>query len=479
MRPAPGASPAASLRRGVLLLALAAAPGATAAQEPAPPPKPAAASLRQSASLTIEADKAQLIQLPGAAKTVFVANPEIADVQVPTPASFLVYGKKPGTTTVFAITESGETIGYTVRVTRPVADVAAAVRGAAPDSRLRVTAAPGGITISGSVGSPREAQQVKAAARLFLGDKDVINFDIGVTAATQVTLKVRVAEVSRNIDKQLGVNWSQLFSSGSLAVGLLTGRTAVSTFGNFISAGSPTTYGSVGVGYRSRDFNASAVIDALDQDGLATILAEPTLTAISGETANFLAGGEYPIPVPQGNQTVTIDYKRYGVSVDFTPTVLDGNRINIKVRPEVSELTSTGQLVLNNVAVPALTVRRVETTVELGSGQSFAIAGLFQNNAQSQIQQLPLLANLPILGALFRSTRYQRNETELVIIVTPYIVRPVSQPNALQVPTDGLRFSSDIERILKGRLTAAPASVRAAMGGASPRLQGSAGFMME
>jgi pilus assembly protein CpaC len=163
--------------------------------------------------------------------------------------------------------------------------------------------------------------------------------------------------------------------------------------------------------------------------------------------------------------------------VDFTPTVLDANRISIKVRPEVSELTSVGALTLNGATVPALTVRRAETTVELGSGESFAIAGLFQNNAQTQVRGLPWLADIPILGALFRSTTYLRNESELVIIVTPFIVRPVSAQSELRVPTDGVEYASDIERILLGRLTAAPKPVGNQPG--QPRLRGAAGFMLE
>ena len=303
-----------------------------------------------------------------------------------------------------------------------------------------------------------------------------------MNAATQVTLKVRVAEVSRNIDKQYGVNWDGILSNGKLAVGLFTGRTALDTAGKFIAPTSSETFGSVGLGYTNgKNVNIAAVIDALDQSGLATILAEPTLTAVSGETANFLAGGEYPIPVPQGNQIVTIDYKRYGISVDFTPTVLDGNRISVKVRPEVSALTSVGAVTIDNIAVPALTVRRAETTVELGSGESFAIAGLFQNDASNQIKELPWLGDVPILGALFRSTSFQRNESELVIIVTPYIVKPASRSVDLQSPIEGLRYSSDIERILLGRLTAAEArkSTLPIKPASEPRLHGASGFMLE
>lgn len=450
-----------------LVVAMAATPVEAVAQ------KAAKTGIRQSTPLAIDVDKAQLIQLSEPAKTVFVASTEIADVQVPTPTTFLVYGKKPGTTTVFAISETGTTTSYTVRVSRPAGDVAAVLHSAVPNARIRVSGAPDGVTISGSVNSPLDAERLKAAASQYLGDKETINFAVAVNAATQVTLRVRVAEVSRTVEKQLGVNWSALGNIGSIGKAfpaLSLNVNSNSTVGTS-PKGNPLNLGG----------NVNGVIDALDQEGLATILAEPTLTAISGETANFLAGGEYPIPVPQGVQIVTIDYKRYGVSLNFTPTVLDGNRISIKVRPEVSALTTAGELVLDGVAVPALTVQRAETTVELASGESFAIAGLFQNNASNQIQSLPWLADAPILGALFRSTAFQRNESELVIIVTPYIVNPVARSTDLALPTDGVQYPSDIERILEGRLMATQTPMPASPGitTTQPRLRGAAGFMLE
>jgi pilus assembly protein CpaC len=430
------------------------------------------AETRQTTPLVIETDKAQLIQLPEPAKTVFVANPDIANVQVPTSTTFLVYGRKPGTTTVFAISETGNAISYSVRVTRPSGEIAAAVHGAVPGARVGVSATPEGVTISGTVNSPRDAERIKAAAKQFVGDKEAVNFNVGITGGTQVTLRVRVAEVSRNISKQLGVNWSALATIGTLSANPVFPALGL------IANASPTVPIPNGRNPLNLGGNFNAVIDALNTEGLATILAEPYLTALSGETANFLAGGEYPIPVPQGVQIVTIEYKRFGVSVDFTPTVLDDGRISIKVRPEVSQLTTVGQLTLNGVSVPALTVRRAETTVELGSGESFVIAGLYQNNSSNQMQGLPALGDIPILGALFRSTSFQRNESELVIIVTPYIVRPVSRSADLRLPTEGLRYSSDIERILLGRLTARSAAspIRSPN---EPRLRGAAGFMLE
>jgi pilus assembly protein CpaC len=440
-----------------------------------PAPK---AGIRQSSQITIDADTAHVIELAEPAKTVFVANTDLADIHVVTATSVLVYGKKPGTTTVFAIGENGETASYSVRVTRPTGELLSALHREVPSARVTISTAPDGIAVSGRVGSPRDAEKLRSVAKQFVGEKETLNFDVAVDSATQVTLRVRVAEVSRNINRALGVNLGAVLNTGSLAVGLLTNRLLS---GAVVPADTTSTFGTASASVSGRNGNASALIDAMDQQGLATILAEPNLTTTSGETARFLAGGEYPIPVPQGNQTVTVDYKRYGVSVDFTPTVLDGNRISIKVRPEVSQLSNIGNLQLNGVSIPALTVTSVDTTVELASGESFAIAGLFQNNGQNQLTALPGIGDVPILGALFRSTTYQRNESELVIIVTPFLVRPVTRTADLHVPNEGVHFSSEIERILLGRITAAPsaASSQPLASQSVPHLQGAAGFILE
>jgi pilus assembly protein CpaC len=197
-------------------------------------------------------------------------------------------------------------------------------------------------------------------------------------------------------------------------------------------------------------FDLLGTLDLLQTDGIATTLAEPTLTALSGETASFLAGGEFPIPVSQGNNAVTIEYKQYGVGLAFTPFVLANGRISMRVRPEVSELSDGGSVRLNGFTVPAMTTRRAETTVELGSGQSFMLAGLLQNRNNNSIERTPFLGDLPILGSLFRSAGYRRSETELVIVVTPYLVRPTS--GQLALPTDGYRNPSDPQLMLEGKL---------------------------
>ncbi|MEJ0019408.1 MAG: type II and III secretion system protein family protein [Acetobacteraceae bacterium] len=428
-------------------------------------------------TLALDVDKAQLITLPEPASTVFVANPDIADVQVPGQSgqsSFLVFGRKPGETTIYALMGGGKAIGYAVTVRRAIGDVAGAIRRAVPDAKVSVSGTPGGLVITGRVATPADAQKVRETARQFIGEKENIDFNVAVEGATQVNLRVRVAEVSRSTDRQFGFNWAALFNNGSIAVGLLTGRLPVTSFGNFIRDTSLNPVSSLGFGYRGNGgkTDISVLLDLLQAEGLVTILAEPNLTAVSGETAEFLAGGEFPIPVAQALQQVTLEFKRFGVSVAFTPTVLSEDRMSIKVRPEVSELTDVGAVEINGIKVPGIAVRRASTTVEMASGQSFAIAGLFQNNVSNQIKQLPWLGDIPILGALFRSTHYQRNESELVIIVTPYIVRPAAKPSDLQIPTDGLVWASDIEQILLGRLTAPNTGPR-------PRLNGAAGFMLE
>jgi pilus assembly protein CpaC len=458
----------------VLLLALAIAAAGSAAT---------AANVAGRKPMTIDVDQAELVQLPEPATTVFVANPDIADVQVPNPSRFVVFGKKPGITTIYAMAGNGRVTSYTVTVRRPINDIAAALREQVPGAQVAVSSMPGGITISGNVASPRDAQRLKAVAHDFIGDKDDIVFNVSVAGSTQVNLRVRVAEVSRQIDKQFSFNWSALYNSGTIAVGLMTGRPPVNGFGNFLpSPNSPQPY-SFGFGGKSAggSVNVSSIIDALESEGIVTILAEPNLTASSGETASFLAGGEFPIPVAQANNTLTIEFKKFGVGVDFTPTVFDANRMSIKVRSEVSELSDAGAVTVDTIKIPGIAVRRAETTVDLSSGQSFAIAGLFQNNVSTQIQQFPWLGDIPVLGALFRSPTFQRKESELVIIVTPYIVQPATKVSDLHAPTDGLVFSNDIEQVLLGKLTATRgrAAVTSAASAGAPHLHGSAGFMLE
>ena len=284
---------------------------------------------------------------------------------------------------------------------------------------------------------------------------------------------VNRAEVSRTVTRELGFNWQALANTGRWTFGMLTGAFAGA---NLIPGlGGEAGRNFLSGAYRSTSFDINGLIDALAQDQLISILAEPNLTAQSGETASFLAGGEFPVPVAATNDRITIEFKQFGVSLAFVPTVMNTNRISLKVRPEVSELSDEGAISLpvagGVVRIPALRVRRAETTVELGSGQSFAIAGLLQDGSRIASSGLPFLGDVPVLGALFKSDRFRRNDSELVIIITPYIVRPVSDPRTLALPNDGFRPANDIERILLHRQVSRQVP--------PPRVPGQAGFIVE
>ena len=280
----------------------------------------------------------------------------------------------------------------------------------------------------------------------------------------QVMLQVRIVEVNRSFTRSVGVNLASFDGTGGFVGGigqgrgaspqyspggpLFTGVTTASEGSSVITAINPGT--TIGLAGRLFGLDLLSAVDLAENNGLATTLAQPSLTALSGETASFLAGGEFPIPISQSLGSVTIEYKQYGVGLAFTPTVLENGRISLRVRPEVSELSTEGSVRFNGFVVPALTTRRAETTVELGSGQSFMIGGLLRNVNNTTIDRAPGLGSLPIIGALFRSTSFRRAETELVIIVTPYLVQPVNA-NQIALPTDGFRTTNDGERMLLGQ----------------------------
>ena len=423
-------------------------------------------------SVEIDVSNGLLIQLPADAASVFVADPTIADVQTPAASRVFLFGKKPGRTALFALSSSGAPLLSTkVEVRFPQEELQARIRAEAGDSPVTLSYTANGAVLHGTVSDQAAAQHLRDVASATLGSGVPLVNQLQVAGAIQVNLRVRVAEVSRSVSRQLGFDWSTIFSAGSFAFGLETGRftTAGATLiGNGING----VFGTVA----SQHANASAVLDAMANEGLITMLAEPNLTAISGATANFLAGGELPIPVPQALGVTSIEYKQYGVSINFTPTVLSTNRISMKVRPEVSAIDTTNSISLNNVTVPALTSRAAETQVELASGQSFAIAGLIQNNVTNNIEKLPWLGDIPVLGALFRSSQFQRNQTELVIVVTPYIVQPTAGR-----PADANDHVSaaipDLDTLAYGRISK-PANSGASPV-AAPLQRGAAGFLFE
>ncbi len=437
--------------------------------------RPAAA-----APLALEAGNGRVVALSGAAASVFAADPKVAEVRPASPTSLFIFGVAPGRTTVAALSAAGRAVGYFEVVVRPsahgAAETGAAIRRTLPGRDVRAEPTGNGLELSGTVGTAGDAEQAARLARGFLTEKQVLANRLQVQSGVQVNLRVRIAEMSRTLTRELGVNWQALGSLGRYgAIGFATANPLT-----FLGANAA----SLGAGYakasRTGFTDVNAMIDALSQDQLVRILAEPNLTTMSGEPASFLAGGEFPIPVAQELGRTTIEFKQYGISLAFVPTVVGADRISIQVRPEVSQLSNEGGIRFgdgnNSIQVPGLTVRRAETTVELGSGQSFAIAGLLQDTSRTSGVGLPFLGDVPVLGALFRSSSFQRNETELVIIVTPYLVQPVSDPAALRRPDDGWRPPSDLERILLLRQTPLGG------GGAVPtavRIPGDAGFVVQ
>ena len=427
-------------------------------------PRPSAAQ-SNGGLISIEVSKGRTISLAGTASSVFVADPGIADVQTPSARTIYLLGKAPGRTTLIALGPDERPIFQAeIEVVQPVGDIDRLLRQKVGDYGFTVSASGQGLLLAGVVPSAAIAERLVGIAGEYTAGGQVEN-RLKVAGAAQVKLKVRVAEVSRSLSKQLGFNWDAMGQSGSFAFGLATGRPDLIASGAVKRAGDGA--GALFGSYKNGSTDITGVIDALAEDNLVSLLAEPSLTALTGEKASFLAGGEFPVPVVGNDGQFSVDYRSFGVSLVFVPLVVTGDRISLQVRPEVSELSTDGAIQVNGFSIPAIRTRRAETTVDLGSGQSFAIAGLLQNSFSTTVEQYPGLADVPVIGALFRSTRFQRKESELLIIVTPYLVTPVSQPNQV-LPTDLLDPPTDIERILFGTL-----------GGSGPHWRGPAGFMVE
>ena len=450
------------VRLGTAFVALAVGLGTVAASAPAA--AQSSRSYRPSQEIQLSVGEGQMIRLPRSVADVWTSNPGVADVHVTNPKQINLFGKDFGEATVIATAADGSVVyGANVRVSQNLPSINEVMRAAMPESQVRVLTVGQTAILQGTVASPEDAAVAMNLALRELNpgvdfSKEgamckicVIN-RLKTATPLQVNLKVKIAEVNRSLLKQVGVNLLSSDPTSGFKFGIAEGDAGATSgpgsrpFGANPLIGGGTTLATAG---KLFGLDIAGAIDLAETDGLVTTLAEPNLTALSGETASFLAGGEFPIPISQSLGSISIEYKQYGVGLAFTPIVLADGRISMRVRPEVSELSNEGAVELNNFTVPALTTRRAETTVELGSGQSFMIAGLLRNSATNDINKAPFLGDLPILGALFRSTRYRKSETELVIIVTPYLVRPVSGP--LASPLDGLRIPSDATRVWEGQ----------------------------
>lgn len=416
--------------------------------------------------LRIGLNKTVVVRLPVAARDVLVGNPETVDAVARTPYTVYLFAKKIGETNVFFFDEQGrQVLSLDIDVGRDSTALKNILNRIMPGNKIRVDSVGETVVLSGKVRSASDAARASMIASKYVGDKDKVVNTISIADKQQVLLRVRVIEIQRQVLKQLGVDAAGLVKIGNASIGLVSGNPfsiagqALNGFGN-----GNGVFGKIG----GSSFDGA--LKLMERDGLVRTLAAPTLTSISGESAKFLAGGEFPVPVNGGDDGITVSFKPFGVGLGFTPVVLNENRINLKISTEVSEISTENQATVgaggvvdsdgttttisqNAFVIPSLRVRRAETTVEIGSGGSLVLAGLISERLRQDINGIPGMKDVPILGTLFRSRDYQRNETELVVMVTPIIVKPVSEKQ-IATPLDRFIDPSDADTILFGRLNA-------------------------
>ncbi len=420
--------------------------------------------------VTLGLNKARVFRLPHDARDVLMSNPAIADVIIKTPRTAYVLGQAVGDTNAFFFDDQGrEILHLEIRVELDISALQTAMAEYFPDDHIVVKAVNEDIVLSGTVRSARTAEDARLVARRFVvDDTEVVNL-LRIANGQQVLLRVRISEMQHTVVKELGVQFLLDASSQD--------NNTVIDVNSGIGGVGANAFGTARFLFNNIFDGIDSTIDALERQGLVKTLAQPNLMAVSGENANFLVGGEFPVPVPQDENTITIEFRQFGVLLTFTPVVLSSDTISLRISTEVSSLSTQGQLSISGFNIPSLSINRTETTVELPSGGSLMISGLLQNDIRNTISGLPGIKDIPILGALFRSVAFQRNETELVVTVTPYLVRPVA-PNMLAVPTDGFAPASDFDMYLLGRLHdvyAKPAAAPPPVG----KVQGPIGFIME
>jgi pilus assembly protein CpaC len=441
-----------------------------------PPPEPSPPTIKPAyyGGMQVGVGSGKLIKLPHAVSNIFAADPDIIEVRPASPDTMFVFGRKEGETTIVATDADGNVIAqYSVEVNPSNYDndrISATAQSAAPGSNVTGEAEANGLIVQGTVQTPEQAYDIMHRAQII--DKDGTIYDeLQVQQPIQVELKVRIASMSRTVTRELGIDWG---SVGGTAISIgkfaLTGDTASSA-----PAISGSTPGGVALTFPGGTFEG--VIDALASDNLAHILAEPTLTTLSGTQATFQSGGQFPIPVASTDNFVTITYQNYGVILSFTPTVFSDGRIALTVAPQISSISTANSAVLSSsgstegIVVPSLNITQASSTVILGSGQGMAIAGLLQDTTNDSDNGVPGLSEVPLLGSLFRGDSFQRTQTELVITVTPYLVNPVNNPGALASPDDGWTPPNDLQRILWLRDNGTDS--------ASTTIPGDAGFMVQ
>jgi pilus assembly protein CpaC len=427
--------------------------------------KPAVASVDtiKPQKLTLSVSKSIVVKSPGLVRRVSLAAPAIADILVLSSRQIYLTGKTPGITSVTLWNEADEiSTVFDLEVVPDINRLKEKLHEMFPqEENIMVSAIGGKISLSGTITSTANLSQVMELARAYAAKKDgeyqIINF-LSVGGAHQVMLEVRISEMSRNVAKRLGINFNFISESGRKfgvsRIGSLTDPEVTGGLGGLVGlAGTFSDPINILFNFTRHGDRFLSLIDALKENGVLRILAEPTLITYSGKTASFLVGGEFPVPVNQGgtSDSITIEWKEFGVGLSFTPTVLNNERINMLIEPEVSELNFATGTSVQGTTVPGVNVTRVSTTVELGDGQSFAIAGLLKDNFAQTVNEYPMLGQVPILGALFRSNQFQKNETELIIVVTPHLVKPIDMTKQT-LPTDQYVEPNDLEFFFLGKL---------------------------
>lgn len=439
-----------------VMLAVMCVPGAAAAQSAMKP------------EMTVPMHRSELLVLPEDVEEVAVADPNVADVAVHGSRRISVIGKELGKTDIRVFDGKGNLlIESAVNVTYDVAEIRRVVKGLFPNENVGIELVNNNIAITGAVSDAETSSKVVRVVEEFMsndrvGDQDqtkVINL-LQVRSGQQVMLRVRVGELQRTAAKAVGINLDAVKNVGSF--GFILDGTAV-------ASGNSTLQ----VGFNSGEASLTGVLDALENEGLLKILAEPNLVSMSGERAEFLAGGEFPIRVLQGNGAVSVQFREYGIGVQFTPYVLTANRLRLIVQPEVS---SIDRAVALEDGTPGLVSRRVKTTIEMAPGESFMIAGLIQDQIETKVNEIPGVSEVPVLGALFRNTRTDKTERELVIAVTPYLVDPTASGD-VRLPTDDFRPASIMESFFYGALGSLHGDVMRIS--QTPRVEGPVGFMVD
>ena len=450
----------ARVATGALAAALAIAASATLTA----PQVRAAAAQQENGALLLAVGESRVVNLPDNLTDVVIANPNVLDVHVRSQKQIYLIAKAPGETNIFVTSTNGKMLyANAVRVGNNITSIDQMLHLAMPDASVQVSTMNGMILLTGTVAAPEDAAEVERLVGAFAGkDTNVVN-RLKTATPLQVNLQVRIAEVTKSFSKNIGFNFNTADMTSGFKFGMGQGRTIINQqwvpggplgVGNGIvpsggnsAVGALTTGGTIAADTKLFGLNILAALDLAENQGLASTLSNPNLTALSGETASFLAGGEIPIPLASALGQTTVEYKQYGVSLAFTPTVLADGRISMRVRPEVSQIDNANGVRMGNFTIPGVSTRRAETTVELGTGQSFVIGGLLSTNSGNTIEKTPFLGDLPILGNLFKSQGFRRQETELVIVVTPYLVKPVNARD-IALPTDGYRNSTDGQRLL-------------------------------